>query len=172
MRFTPILIASAGLASLLPMLQSPAQAGTEVNTTYSNQLQLVVNPAMAEVEAKGAEVSMSGSGLTAVVLPTIAAGVTTPGTAAVALSNPTDLNSSSQSFTYAQSAYDADLNATGTVLNDAIVTPAFGIQDLTNGGVAATLAGTIDSPNSGTVTAGGAGTIGILTQSASLSVFR
>ncbi|WOD37362.1 hypothetical protein [Nodosilinea sp. E11] len=173
MKLSQTLFAIAAFAGLFSAIQTPAQAGSELTTSYSNQLQLVVNPAVASVEARGANISMSGSGLTAVVLPIITvAGATTPGTAAVAIDTGVIGGLTAQSFTYSQSAYSADIKATGTTLSSTITTPAFGIQSLTNGGIAGTLAGTIDNQSNGTVTAGGAGTVGVLTQTGSMSVFR
>ena len=174
MKIQALFVTAAAIAlGSVAVASAPAHAGNEISTNYSNQVQLIVNPAAARVEARGAAVSMSGSGLSAITtLPSIAAGVATPGVATL------DPLSAGESFTYAQSANNADLVNTGTVLSSSITTPGFSVQELTNGGVAsdiltgASLTGTIDSPNNGRVTAGGAGTAGILTQSASLSVFR
>lgn len=167
MKVKALLVASAAMVSgVFSIATSPAYAGPAVTNQYSTQLQLIVQPAKNEVEAKGANVSVSGSNLGAVTLPTLdATGAITAGTAGA----PTD----GSTFSYNASSYVLDAVSATTLDNTTgtIASPAYGIQNITVGGTAGTLAGTITNIGTGTVTAGGQGTVGVLSQTGSMSVF-
>ncbi|MFB2921814.1 MULTISPECIES: hypothetical protein [Aerosakkonema] len=167
MKVKALLVASAAvLGGAFSIATSSAYAGPAVTNQYTTQLQLIVQPAQNQTEAKGANVSVSGSNLGAVTLPTLnATGAITAGTAAA----PTD----GSTFSYNASSYVLDAVSATTLdsTSGTIAGPAYGIQNITVGGTAGTLAGTVSSIGTGTVTAGGQGTVGVLSQTGSMSVF-
>jgi hypothetical protein len=141
------------------MILMTAPAHADITTKLSTSVQLTVDAAASQATRLGSSYSVSGSNISASTL----GGLTAPGstTAAATLSAGSysqTTDGSAFSFTEAFNAGDAIPSNTTITSGVAPSLPAFGSVTTTAGGVAGTLAGSIDSAGSMSLTAGGAGT--------------
>ena len=152
-------------ALLFGMLLMTAPAHADITTKFSSSVQLTVDAAASQATRIGHSFTTSGNGVS-----------TTDGTNAGVVGNAVLMTSdgftgassvvtasqatSGNSFSYSASYTQGDAIPTGTTVTSGVVSslPAFGSVTTTAGGVAGSLAGTIDSAHTVSLTAGGAGT--------------
>lgn len=139
------------------MLLMAAPAHADITHKISTSVQLTVDAAASQSTRIGSTYSSSGSNISATL-----GGLTAPsGSAAATMSSGTYTQTNDGSaFNFSESFTAGDSIPTGTTVTSGVVPslPAFGIVTTTAGGVAGSLAGTIDSAGVMSLTAGGAGT--------------
>ena len=147
------------LPFIMLLMSAPLAARADLTSRFTSSVQLQVNAAATQMQRVGNSYSISGTnvdttdGTTAnpVSGGTIASGVYGPGTISVTQDDPGEAFSFSTAFT------QGDALATSAPSVGAV--SAFSDQLSTGAGTAGSLAGTVTSQGSLTVTAGGAGTI-------------
>ena len=145
----------------LLLFAAPVKA--DITHKLTSSVQLNVNAAATNVERVGSSYSVSGNNVTTQYTPdggsatnsvgamTIASGVgSIPTLSAVQAT-------AGESFSFTQSFTQGDALVTSAPATGAV--SAFSNQTSTSAGTAGTLAGTIDSSSTVTLTAGGAGTV-------------
>ena len=141
------------------LMAAPLTARADITSRMTSSVQLTVNAAATQMERIGSSFSITGNnvdttdGTTAntVSAGTISSGVYAPGTIAAVQDDP------GESFSFTQAFIQGDaIDTTGPDIGDV---SAYGDQLSTAAGSAGSLAGTVTSQGSLTVTAGGAGTI-------------
>jgi len=147
------------------MLLMAAPANADLITKHSTSVQLTVDAAASQASRIGSSYSVSGNNITATTLGTLAA----PSASAGIGQNAAHMNAGSYTQTTAGSAFsfsetfnhgDAipSMNTVSSTTGQATFLPTFGNTTTSGGGVAGSLAGTIDSAGTMALTAGGAGT--------------
>lgn len=140
------------------MLLMAAPANADLITKHSTSVQLTVDAAASQATRLGSSYSVSGSNVSATL-----GGLTAPVSASAAAT----MNSGTYSqttdggaFSFTETFNSGDAIPTGTTVSSGVAPslPAFGSVTTTAGGVAGTLAGTINSAGTMSLTAGGAGT--------------
>ena len=141
----------------LVMLLMAAPAHADITHKISTSVQLTVDAAASQATRLGSTYSVSGSNVSATF-----GGLTAPsGTAAATMNSGTYTQTTDgSSFSFSESFISGDAIPTGTTVTSGVAPslPAFGSVTTTAGGVAGSLAGTIDSAGVMSLTAGGAGT--------------
>ena len=141
----------------LVMLLMAAPAYADITHKISTSVQLTVDAAASQATRLGSTYSVSGSNVSATF-----GGLTAPsGTAAATINSGTYTQTTDgSSFSFSESFISGDAIPTGTTVTNGVAPslPAFGSVTTTAGGVAGTLAGTINSAGVMSLTAGGAGT--------------
>jgi hypothetical protein len=145
-------------ALLFGMLLMAAPAHADITTKFSSSVQLTVDAAASQATRIGSTYSVSGSNVSATL-----GGLTAPASAtdAATMNGGTYTQTTAGTdFNFSQSFTGGDAIPTGTTVTSGVVAslPAFGSVTTTAGGVAGSLAGTIDSAHTVSLTAGGAGT--------------
>jgi len=140
------------------MLLMAAPAHADLTHKISTSVQLTVDAAASQATRIGSTYSVSGSNVSATL-----GGLTAPAsaTAAATMNAGTYTQTTAGSaFNFSESFTAGDAVPTGTTVSSGVVPslPAFGNVTTTAGGVAGSLAGTIDSAGVMSLTAGGAGT--------------
>jgi len=139
------------------MLLMAAPAHADLTHKISSSVQLTVDAAASQATRIGSSYSVSGSNVSATL-----GGLTAPsGTAAATMNAGTYTQTTAGSaFNFSESFTAGDSIPSGTTVSSGVVPslPAFGNVTTTAGGVAGSLAGTIDSAGVMSLTAGGAGT--------------
>ena len=143
---------------LFGMLLMAAPANADLITKHSTSVQLTVDAAASQATRLGSSYSVSGSNVSATL-----GGLTAPvsATAAATMNSGTYTQTTAGSaFSFTETFNSGDAIPTGTTVTSGVVPslPAFGSVTTTAGGVAGSLAGTIDSAGTMSITAGGAGT--------------
>jgi hypothetical protein len=147
------------IAFALGMLLMAAPAHADITTKFSSSIQLTVDAAASQATRLGSSYSVSGSNVSATL-----GGLTAPASATDAATfnagTYTQFTDGSADFSFSQTFTPGDAVPTGTTVTSGVVPslPAFGNVTTTAGGVAGSLAGTIDSTRNVSLTAGGAGT--------------
>jgi hypothetical protein len=147
------------MKKLLPlvMLLMAAPANADLITKHSTSVQLTVDAAASQATRLGSSYSVSGSNVSATL-----GGLTAPsGTAAATMNAGTySQTTDGSAFSFSETFNQGDAIPTGTTVSSGVAAslPAFGSVTTTSGGVAGSLAGTIDSAGVMSLTAGGAGT--------------
>jgi hypothetical protein len=147
------------MKKLLPlvMLLMAAPAHADITHKISTSVQLTVDAAASQATRIGSSYSVSGSNVSATL-----GGLTAPsGTAAATMNAGTYTQTTAgDAFNFSESFTAGDAIPTGTTVTSGVVPslPAFGNVTTTAGGVAGSLAGTINSAGIMSLTAGGAGT--------------
>jgi len=147
------------------MLLMAAPAHADLITKHSTSVQLTVDAAASQASRIGSSYSVSGNNITATTLGTLAA----PSASAGIGQNAAHMNAGSYTQTTAGSAFsfsetfnhgDAipSMNTVSSTTGQATFLPTFGNTTTSGGGVAGSLAGSIDSAGTMSLTAGGAGT--------------
>ena len=150
-----LLVLAATLAGL------PAQADLihKVQTSIS----LTVDGAGSVAERVPSTLTVSGTNVTLDTTPAL--GALTPGTALGYTPGAFSITTAGDSFSYAESYIEGDdvPSVLSTTVTSGVVPalPVFGSTTTTSGGVAGSLAGTIDSGGALSITAGSAGTTAI-----------
>lgn len=144
------------------LLAAPAKA--DITHKIQSSIQLNVDAAASAATRIGSSYSVSGSGVSTTDGTTsgVVGGLGSATNGIPSLTTITASQATSgNSFSFSQSYLEGDSNATtSTSVTSGVVgsLPLFGNTTTTSGGVAGTLAGTIDSAHGLTITAGGAGT--------------
>jgi len=141
------------------MILMTAPAHADITSQMTTSIQLTVDAAASQATRLGSSYSVTGSNVTASTL----GGITAPASATAAgtlsagsYSQTTD--GSAFNFTETFNQGDAIPSSTTITSGVAPTLPAFGSVTTTAGGVAGTLAGSVDSAGIMSITAGGAGT--------------
>ena len=141
----------------LVMLLMAAPAHADITHKISSSVQLTVDAAASQATRLGSTYSVSGSNVSATL-----GGLTAPsGSAAATMTAGTYTQTTDGSaFSFSESFNAGDAIPTGTTVTSGVAAslPAFGSVTTTSGGVAGSLAGTINSAGTMSLTAGGAGT--------------
>ena len=139
------------------MLLMAAPAHADITTKFSSSVQLTVDAAASQATRIGSTYSMSGSNVTATL-----GGLTAPSGSAAATMNAGTYTqtTSGVDINFSESWTQGDAIPSNTTITSGVAPslPAFGSVTTTAGGVAGSLAGTIDSAHTVALTAGGAGT--------------
>mgnify|MGYP001166814779 CR=1 FL=1 len=146
-------------ALLFSMFLMAAPAHADLTHRITTSVQLQVDSAASQATRIGSSYSVSGSNITASDM----GGLTAPAsaTAAATLSEGTyAVTTAGSAFTLSESYNQGDAIPSNTAITSGVAAslPAFGNVTTTAGGVAGTLAGTINSAGTMALTAGGAGT--------------
>ena len=150
---------SINMRKFLPliMILVTAPAHADITHKMSSSVQLTVDAAASQSTRIGSTYSVSGSNVSATL-----GGLTAPsGNAAATINAGTYTQTTDGSaFNFSESFTAGDAVPTGTTISSGVVPslPAFGNVTTTAGGVAGSLAGTINSAGVMSLTAGGAGT--------------
>jgi len=149
------------LALAASLLAAPAQA--DITHRIQSSVSLSVDGAGSVAIRQPSSMAVSGSNVTLGTAPTLDA--LTSGTALGYTPGAYSITTAGDSFSYSESYTEGDDVPTvlSTTVTSGVVPalPVFGNTTTTSGGVAGTLAGTVDSGGAITVTAGGAGTTAI-----------
>jgi hypothetical protein len=144
-------------ALLFGMLLMAAPANADLITKHSTSVQLTVDAAASQATRLGSSYSVSGSNVSATL-----GGLTAPsGTAAATMNSGTySQTTDGSAFSFTETFNQGDAIPSNTTITSGVAPslPAFGSVTTTAGGVAGSLAGTIDSAGTMALTAGGAGT--------------
>ena len=140
------------------MLLMAAPAHANLTHKISSSVQLTVDASASQATRLGSTYSVSGSNVSATL-----GGLTAPAsaTAAATMNSGTySQTTDGSAFSFSESFNSGDAIPTGTTVTSGVVPslPSFGTVTTTAGGVAGSLAGTIDSAGVMSLTAGGAGT--------------
>ena len=140
------------------MLLMAAPANADLITKHSTSVQLTVDAAASQATRLGSTYSVSGSNISATL-----GGLTAPASAtdAATMNAGTYTQTTAGSaFSFTETFNQGDAIPSNTTITSGVAPslPAFGSVTTTAGGVAGTLAGTIDSAGVMSLTAGGAGT--------------
>jgi len=140
------------------MLMVAAPAHADLTHKISTSVQLTVDAAASQATRIGSSYSVSGSNVSATL-----GGLTAPASASAAATMNAGTytqTTAGSAFNFSESFTAGDSIPTGTTITSGVVPslPAFGNVTTTAGGVAGSLAGTIDSAGVMSLTAGGAGT--------------
>ena len=148
------------MKKLLPliMLLMAAPANADLITKHSTSVQLTVDAAASQATRLGSSYSVSGSNVSATL-----GGLTAPASAtdaATMTSGTYSQTTDGSAFSFTETFNQGDAIPTGTTVSSGVASslPAFGSVTTTSGGVAGSLAGTINSAGVMSLTAGGAGT--------------
>ena len=149
------------LALAASLLAAPAQA--DITHKIQSSVSLSVDGAGSVAIRQPSSMAISGSNVTLDTAPTLSS--LTSGTALGYTPGAYSITTAGDSFSYSESYTEGDDVPTvlSTTVTSGVVPalPVFGNTTTTSGGVASTLAGTVDSGGAITVTAGGAGTTAI-----------
>ena len=147
-----------GVAALLA---APAHA--DITHKISSSVSLTVDGAGSVATRIPSSMAVSGSNVTLGTVPTLSSH--SAGTALGYTPGAFTISSAGDSFTYSESYTEGDNvpSLLSTTVTSGVVPslPIYGSTTSTSGGVASTLAGTIDTGGALTITAGGAGTTAI-----------
>jgi len=140
---------------MLLMAASPVHA--DITHKISTSVQLTVDAAASQATRIGSSYSVSGSNVSATL-----GGLTAPsGSAAATMTAGTYTQTTAgDAFNFSESFTAGDAIPSGTTVSSGVVPslPAFGNVTTTAGGVAGSLAGSVNSAGVMSLTAGGAGT--------------
>ena len=148
------------MRKLLPliMLLMAAPAHADITHKISTSVQLTVDAAASQATRLGSSYSVSGNNVSATL-----GGLTAPASATAAATMNAGTYSQTtdgSAFSFSESFNSGDAIPSGTTVSSGVASslPAFGSVTTTSGGVAGSLAGTINSAGTMSLTAGGAGT--------------
>jgi len=134
-----------------------APANADLITKHSTSVQLTVDAAASQATRLGSSYSVSGSNVSATL-----GGLTAPSGAAAATMNAGTYSQTTDgsAFSFTETFNQGDAIPSNTTITSGVAPslPAFGSVTTTAGGVAGSLAGTINSAGTMSLTAGGAGT--------------
>lgn len=147
------------LALLLGMTLMTAPAQADITHRMSSSVQLTVDAAASQATRIGSSYSVSGNNIEVTTM----GGLTAPASATAAATMTAgsyDIKTDGEAFSLSTSYTSGDAIPSSTTVTSGVAPtlPAFGTVTTTAGGVAGTLAGTIDSQTGMAITAGGAGT--------------
>ena len=148
------------MKKLLPlvMILMAAPAHADLTHKITTSVQLTVDAAASQATRLGSSYSVSGNNVSATL-----GGLTAPASASAAATMNAGTYSQTtdgSAFSFTEAFNLGDSIPTGTTVSSGVAAslPAFGSVTTTSGGVAGSLAGTINSAGTMSLTAGGAGT--------------
>ena len=146
------------LALLFGMILMAAPAHADITHKLSTSVQLTVDAAASQATRIGSTYSVSGSNITPSTVGGL--GSLTSGTAVGYTPTAYGLTTDGSAYTFTETFIEGDDVPSATTVSSGVVgsLPAFGTVTTTSGGVAGSLAGTINSAGTMSLTAGGAGT--------------
>ena len=146
------------LALLFGMILMAAPAHADITHKLSSSVQLTVDSAASQATRIGSTYSVSGSNITPSTVGGL--GSLTSGTAVGYTPTAYGLTTDGSAYTFTETFIEGDDVPSATTVSSGVVgsLPAFGTVTTTSGGVAGSLAGTINSAGTMSLTAGGAGT--------------
>ena len=146
------------LALLFGMILMAAPAHADITHKLSSSVQLTVDTAASQATRIGSTYSVSGSNITPSTVGGL--GSLTSGTAVGYTPTAYGLTTDGSAYTFTETFIEGDDVPSATTVSSGVVgsLPAFGTVTTTSGGVAGSLAGTINSAGTMSLTAGGAGT--------------
>lgn len=146
------------LALLFGMILMTAPAHADITHKLSTSVQLTVDAAASQATRIGSTYSVSGSNITPSTVGGL--GSLTSGTAVGYTPTAYGLTTDGSAYTFTETFIEGDDVPSATTVSSGVVgsLPAFGTVTTTSGGVAGSLAGTINSAGTMSLTAGGAGT--------------
>ena len=149
------------LVLAVSLLSAPAHA--DITHKISSSVSLTVDGAGSVATRIPSSMAVSGSNVTLGTVPTLSSH--SAGTALGYTPGAFTITSAGDSFSYSESYTEGDNvpSLLSTTVTSGVVPslPIYGNTTSTSGGVAGTLAGTIDTGGALTITAGGAGTTAI-----------
>ena len=149
------------LVLAVSLFSAPAQA--DITHKISSSVSLTVDGAGSVATRIPSSMAVSGSNVTLGTVPTLSSH--SAGTALGYTPGAFTITSAGDSFSYSESYTEGDNvpSLLSTTVTSGVVPslPIYGSTTSTSGGVAGTLAGTIDTGGALTITAGGAGTTAI-----------
>ena len=149
------------LALAVGLLSAPAHA--DITHKISSSVSLTVDGAGSVATRIPSSMAVSGSNVTLGTVPTLSSH--SAGTALGYTPGAFTITTAGDSFSYSESYTEGDNvpSLLSTTVTSGVVPslPIYGNTTSTSGGVAGTLAGTIDTGGALTITAGGAGTTAI-----------
>lgn len=152
---------SALLVSTVAALGLAAPAHADITFKTQSSIQLTVDGAGSVATRLPSTLAVSGTNVTLDTVPSL--GALTAGSAVGYTPGAFSITNSGDSFSYSESFIEGDATPSATTVVGGVVTalPMLGSTTTTSGGVASTLAGTLDSGGELGITAGGAGTTAI-----------
>jgi hypothetical protein len=152
---------SALLVSTVAALGLAAPAHADITFKTQSSIQLTVDGAGSVATRLPSTLAVSGSNVTLDTVPSL--GALNAGSAVGYTPGAFSITNTGDSFSYSESFIEGDATPSATTVTGGVVTalPMLGSTTTTSGGVASTLAGTLDSGGELGITAGGAGTTAI-----------
>lgn len=149
-----LLVLGITLAAALPVK-------ADITHKIQSSVQLTVDGAASQASRIGSTLAVSGSNVTLNTAPVL--GTLSAGNAVGYTPGEYSITTAGDAFSYSESFIEGDATPTATSVSSGVVTslPMLGNTTTTSGGVAGSLAGTIDSGGELSITAGGAGTTAI-----------
>jgi len=138
---------------------SPASA--DITHKIQSSISLTVDGAASQAIRLGSTLAVSGSNVTLGTAPSLE--TLTPGSAVGYTPGAYSVTTPGNAFSYSESFIEGDATPSATTVSSGIVgsLPMLGNTTTTSGGVAGTLAGSINTAGTMSITAGGAGTSAI-----------
>ncbi len=138
---------------------SPASA--DITHKIQSSISLTVDGAASQATRLGSTLAVSGSNVTLGTAPSL--GTLTPGSAVGYTPGSYSVATSGDAFSYSESFIEGDATPSATTVTSGVVgsLPMLGNTLTQSGGVAGTLAGSLDSGGAMSITAGGAGTAAV-----------
>lgn len=165
-----------GLTALACLGAAPAQA--DIIHRISSSVQLTVDAAASSATRIPSVYSVSGSNLDTSDGTTAGniGGLSdfSSGSAAGFTGTTASINTAGEDFSFSESFIEGDAPSSGIAVTSGVVDtlPAFGSTVVTAGGVAGSLAGSVDSGHTLSITAGGAGTSATAQHVSDLSILN
>tara|TARA_Y100000004_G_scaffold130359_1_gene146999 strand:+ start:219 stop:707 length:489 start_codon:yes stop_codon:yes gene_type:complete len=157
-----LLVLGITLAAAMP-------AKADITHKIQSSIQLTVDGAASQASRIGSTLSVSGSNVSLDTAPAL--GTLTSGSAVGYTPGAFSITTAGDAFSYSESFIEGDDTPSATSVSSGIADlPAFGNTTTTSGGVAGSLAGSISSDGTMSITAGGAGTTAIGQVVTSISV--
>ena len=140
------------------MLLMAAPANADIIHKLSSSVQLTVDGAASQVTKVGSTYSVSGSNVSLTTVGGL--GSLTTGNAVGYTPTTYSLTTDGSAYTFSETFLEGDNAPSATTVSSGVVgsLPMMGQTTTTSGGVAGSLAGTINSAGTMSLTAGGAGT--------------
>jgi len=140
------------------MLLMAAPANADIIHKLSSSVQLTVDGAASQVTKVGSTYSVSGSNVSLTTVGGL--GSLTTGNAVGYTPTTYSLTTDGSAYTFSETFLEGDNAPSATTVSSGVVgsLPVMGQTTTTSGGVAGSLAGTINSAGTMSLTAGGAGT--------------
>lgn len=146
------------LALLFGMILMAAPAHADITHKLSSSVQLTVDGAASQATKVGSTYSVSGSNVSLTTAGGL--GTLTAGTAVGYTPSSYSLTTDGSAYTFSETFLEGDDAPSAATVSSGVVgsLPVMGSTTTQSGGVAGSLAGTINSAGTMTLTAGGAGT--------------
>jgi len=136
-------------------------ASADITHKIQSSISLTVDGAASQATRLGSTLAVSGSNVTLGTAPSL--GTLTPGSAVGYTPGSYSVTTSGDAFSYSESFIEGDATPSATTVTSGVVgsLPMLGNTLTQSGGVAGTLAGSLDSGGAMSITAGGSGTAAV-----------